>query len=45
MPHYAVKNYSTDLFERFNINSKAALIKLGQGRGLDRMGPPVAVGK
>ncbi len=40
---FAVKKYVHNLFKRFKISSKGGLIKLGLRRGLDRLGPPVAV--
>lgn len=41
----AVKKYSTDLRARFKVSSKGGLIKLALRRGLETMGPPVAVGR
>jgi hypothetical protein len=39
-----VKGYSDDLPKRFNLHSKNDLIRLAKQLGLDKMGPPVAVG-
>jgi hypothetical protein len=39
-----VESYSDDLRKRFNLHSKNDLIRLAKQLGLDRMGPPVAVG-
>ncbi len=39
-----IKGYSDDLRKRFQLHSKNDLIRLAQQLGLERMGPPVAVG-
>jgi hypothetical protein len=39
-----VKGYSDEHPKRFTLYSKNDLIRLAEQLGLDRMGPPVAVG-